>query len=192
MGTAARAFKQAGNKNIAGFKNTAADRAYPVAFTAEAVNAAFYMHTAVFAAVKGWEGRRVHQFSVLQFYRANRTNLGFSGQTNFRGFFLPAGEAVPAGYAYGEKKCVTKPEEEYAYYYKKVYLKKLPHNLLLAAYASPCIIYRQALFRKPGGSLIYYRYSNWKSRGFKLQSCGNFKNRGSCGLRRHASNLKAP
>lgn len=67
VGAAARAFKETANKNFLSVQNNTADRAYPVPISAKAVNAAFYVHEAVFAAVYGRVGHGAYKFPVSEF-----------------------------------------------------------------------------------------------------------------------------
>ena len=65
MGTAAGAFKQAGNEDFVFSENYAADRAYPGSIAPEAVKAALDVHEAIFAAVQGGKGGRAYQFPLI-------------------------------------------------------------------------------------------------------------------------------
>ena len=56
MGTAAGALEETGNEDLVLFKNHTADRAHPVTASAEAVNAALYVHETILAAVQRREG----------------------------------------------------------------------------------------------------------------------------------------
>ena len=80
MGTAARAFKEAGDENLGPSKDNAANRAYPLPISPQAVYAAPDMHEPVFTAVQGRESRRAYQFSGVQLGRTHRAGLGFTGK----------------------------------------------------------------------------------------------------------------
>ena len=67
MGTAAGPLKEAGNQDLVLSENQAADRTYPFTASAQAVNAAPYMHESVFAAIDRRESRRFYQLPLVQF-----------------------------------------------------------------------------------------------------------------------------
>ena len=75
VGTPAGTFKQAGNENFAFPQNNAADRAYAVPVPAKAVDAAFYVHEAIFTAVYGRVGHGAYQFPIAKFGRTDGTDL---------------------------------------------------------------------------------------------------------------------
>ena len=146
MGTAAPAFKEAGDKDLVFFEDYAADRAYPVPVSAEAVNAAADVHEAVFAAVQGREGQRAYQLSVFQFGGTYRAGLGIAGLTFGAGLELaaPVEPAVPpaacsqGGDTYTEKKGIAKPEQDDSYNHKNQNFKDILHSLV-CLYGAPSI-----------------------------------------------------
>ena len=131
MGTPAGAFKEAADKNFAIGQNNAADRAYPLPFSVEAVNAAFYVHKPVFSAVQGGKGNGLYQFTFLKLCRTGRTGLGFSGEALCPGPEMPvsadAASASPDRNAYAEKQGITEPKQSHAQKYKNKDFKKLHH-----------------------------------------------------------------
>ena len=90
MGTAARPLKEAANEDFAFLQNQAADRAYAVPVSPEAVHAALDVHEPILAAVQGRKGRGKYQNPLFQFGGAHRTGLGIAGHSFGAGFELPA------------------------------------------------------------------------------------------------------
>jgi hypothetical protein len=86
MGAAARALKEAGDENIVSSKDDSANRTHTVAITLQTVNAAPYVHEAVFAAVQGGKSRGTNHLPVVKFCRANRAGMGIAGHTFTTGF----------------------------------------------------------------------------------------------------------
>jgi len=111
VGTAARAFKKAGDENFFSVQNDAADRAYPVAISAKAEDAAFYVHEPVFAAVYGRVGYGAYKFPLREFGRTYGADLGFSRHTCSPGSeAVFPGQASPGGNTHADEEGITEPE----------------------------------------------------------------------------------
>ena len=100
------------------------------------------MHEPVFAAVKGGKGHGANQFPIVKFGGTHRAGLGFTGETRPPGLAAPAlpGRPFQSGNSHPEKKGVTKPEKDYAYYHKNQNFNNILHFSALAARRSPYII----------------------------------------------------
>jgi hypothetical protein len=88
-------FKYPGYQNIVNGEGYAADRAEPLQIAANAVQAAAYMHQAVFAPGYGRKSQRLNQLAAFQLGRTDGTGLRIAGGERHFLQFLPAGPAAP-------------------------------------------------------------------------------------------------
>ena len=112
MRSPAYALEKPGNEDFVSGKNRAADRANPVAISAEAVYAAAYMHEAVFASVQRGEGMGADQLANIQLCRADRAGLGFTGNTLSTGFSAASSQVETVSKSrdtYCKKKGIAEP-----------------------------------------------------------------------------------
>ena len=165
MGAAAGALKEAANKDFTVPKNTAANGAYPIPISMEAIHAALDVHETILAAIKGWECQGTDQFAIRQFCRANRAGLGLTWKTGTSGFVVsaPAGSDSrrPGGNTNPKEQGIAEPEENDSQNYKNKHFQYLLHDPESWRSLHVLIYYIR-------GNSIYYRYSNREFRGYKF------------------------
>jgi 16S rRNA (cytidine1402-2'-O)-methyltransferase len=148
MGTAARALKKAGDKNVVPAKNRSADRAYPVPVPAEAVNTAPDVHEPVFTAVQRRKGRGTYHLPIDKPGGTYRADLWITWYAFASGSDTPASAETASkrgDSSYAEKKGIAKPEQNDSDNYKNQNFKNLFHTAALAAPPSPIILFTVAV-----------------------------------------------
>ena len=148
MGTAAPAFKEAGDEDFVSFEDYTADRTYAAPVSAKAVNAAADVHETVFAAVQGRESQGADQLPVLQLGGTYRTGLRITGRTFSPGFEVVASAgpdspspSSPCGNPHVEKESIAEPEQDNAYNYKNQNFKDIFHSFVCLGERSVKVLY---------------------------------------------------
>ena len=110
MGAVEAALEHAGNQKLAAVEHSVTDRAIPFIFSGQAIQAAPYMHEAVFAPGNGRKGKGFNQIALVQFIGTDGANLGIAGAC--QSCFLQFCMALAAGGGFGarpKEQAVAKP-----------------------------------------------------------------------------------
>jgi hypothetical protein len=93
----------------------AADRANPIPFPRQAVDAAFYMHKTIFSAVKGRKGHGFYQFAFVKSGTTDRTGMRIPWKpyaAGLKALALVGAVSIRSRQAYPYKQGITKPKQK--------------------------------------------------------------------------------